>query len=264
MEVTVGTDTLGTYSLTDNPNEVFSFSKSNDAAGLIKLSVSQKNTSLAIYLVSIEIVYESDPYAIITIGESGYATYASSNALDFSQVTDADDQPADIVAYVVPVYYSNSQVGLLRTGGDSNCDDRTVAANTGIVVKGAAGTYHVNYSDEPGNYFGNLLKPVIGTIILEPTDGDYTNFVLTADGFRPLSQAGSFGPNKAYLQIPTSFVTSHNITSFNFVEIEDVSGIEEAKTNQSAGQWYTIDGIRIDKPTQKGIYLHNGKKMVIK
>jgi hypothetical protein len=32
-----------------------------------------------------------------------------------------------------------------------------------------------------------------------------------------------------------------------------------------AGAWYTLDGVRLDKvPTRRGIYLFNGKKLVIK
>ena len=30
------------------------------------------------------------------------------------------------------------------------------------------------------------------------------------------------------------------------------------------GAWYTINGVRVDQPTKKGLYIHNGKKIVIK
>lgn len=30
------------------------------------------------------------------------------------------------------------------------------------------------------------------------------------------------------------------------------------------GEWYTVGGVRIDKPTKKGLYIHNGKKVVLK
>lgn len=30
------------------------------------------------------------------------------------------------------------------------------------------------------------------------------------------------------------------------------------------GEWYTINGVRVDQPTKKGLYIHNGKKIVIK
>lgn len=31
------------------------------------------------------------------------------------------------------------------------------------------------------------------------------------------------------------------------------------------GPWYSLDGVKLDKaPTRKGLYIHNGKKVVIK
>jgi hypothetical protein len=30
------------------------------------------------------------------------------------------------------------------------------------------------------------------------------------------------------------------------------------------GEWYTINGVRVDQPTKKGLYIHNGRKVVIK
>lgn len=34
--------------------------------------------------------------------------------------------------------------------------------------------------------------------------------------------------------------------------------------NVTDGQWYTLGGMRIDKPTTKGIYVRNGKKFIVK
>ena len=221
--------------------EDFYFTNTNGAMGTIKVKFEQSSTA-AFYLSYIEITYEVEMAtdATITIGESGYATYASDTA-----------------------YYSNGLVSLLKAGGNAICEDRTVAANTGLIVKGAPGTYHVAFSDEAGNYFANLLKPVISAITLQPTEGEYTNFVLTADGFNPTT-GGSFGPNKAYLQIPTKFITDHQINTFSLAEDEDVSGIEETVTDRQSDEWYTLGGLRISQPRQKGLYLHNGRKVVVK
>jgi hypothetical protein len=41
------------------------------------------------------------------------------------------------------------------------------------------------------------------------------------------------------------------------------SRIEELKS--AAAEWYTLDGRRLSqKPTQKGLYIHNGRKEVLK
>ena len=44
-----------------------------------------------------------------------------------------------------------------------------------------------------------------------------------------------------------------------------ISPAEIKEITESAGAWYTINGVRLNsKPTQKGLYIHNGRKVVIK
>ncbi|MBQ6379955.1 MAG: hypothetical protein IJJ56_14365 [Prevotella sp.] len=38
----------------------------------------------------------------------------------------------------------------------------------------------------------------------------------------------------------------------------------ETITNNRDDEWFTISGQRIDKPTKKGLYIHNGRKVVVK
>ena len=43
-----------------------------------------------------------------------------------------------------------------------------------------------------------------------------------------------------------------------------INSITADKLQKSEGAWYTINGQRVAQPTQKGLYIHNGKKIVIK
>lgn len=43
-------------------------------------------------------------------------------------------------------------------------------------------------------------------------------------------------------------------TGINAVDVDQLNG----------GTFYTLDGVRIDKPTKKGLYIRNGKKIIIK
>ena len=38
-------------------------------------------------------------------------------------------------------------------------------------------------------------------------------------------------------------------------EREDVS---------NAGDWYTVNGVKIEKPVRKGLFIRNGKKEIVK
>ena len=55
---------------------------------------------------------------------------------------------------------------------------------------------------------------------------------------------------------------------FDFTKVESsTTGIDEV-VNQSAklndGKYYTLSGQRVEKPTAGGIYIHNGRKFVVK
>ena len=48
----------------------------------------------------------------------------------------------------------------------------------------------------------------------------------------------------------------------DIMEFEGIQGVKVVQTTDD--RWFTIDGRQIDKPTQKGLYIHNRKKVVVK
>jgi hypothetical protein len=67
-----------------------------------------------------------------------------------------------------------------------------------------------------------------------------------------------------YLQVPVSTPNSARTLSIKggdgTTAIESVDWIESSDTDR----WYDMQGRRIERPTKTGIYLNNGKKVVIK
>lgn len=56
-----------------------------------------------------------------------------------------------------------------------------------------------------------------------------------------------------------------NITKDFSVDVEDASDINTVTMQDTPEIWYTIDGIHLDaKPTQPGVYVVNGQKVIIK
>ena len=49
------------------------------------------------------------------------------------------------------------------------------------------------------------------------------------------------------------------------VSLGGAAGIEDiAADNEDHGAWYTLDGVKVnEKPTAKGLYIHNGKKVIV-
>lgn len=85
------------------------------------------------------------------------------------------------------------------------------------------------------------------------------------------AQAEDLGVGTAYDNIGTASGSKAFAPAFMllFDESDDnaitgISDITTAKGNSVASQgWYTLQGVRIPKPTQRGIYIYNGKKVVV-
>ena len=90
---------------------------------------------------------------------------------------------------------------------------------------------------------------------------------------------GSIAINGAYLSIKSSYVGSDDSSSSpalvfysDLTETDETDGSETTGINNALaagdadadGAYYTLQGMRIAKPTVKGIYIHNGKKMIVK
>ena len=166
--------------------------------------------------------------AVITIGESGYATFSSDKALDFSKVTGENGKTAELTAFIGSSFFENGYLAITKAGGNRICPDKTVNPNIGLIVKGKPGIYHVQYADGATNYFSSLLTPTVEPATLQTTDGATTTFVLTEDGcFSPVTNGDdSLGPNSAYLKVPTKFCKANHIEKFMLGEVEEEKSIK--------------------------------------
>lgn len=104
-------------------------------------------------------------------------------------------------------------------------------------------------------------------------------------GFWLSNGTGAFYYNSAYLPIPEATAKKMNLgvsyndfdpttlakkvpgVIFDFANVGGTTGINEV-VNQSTklndGKYYTLSGQQVEKPTAGGIYIHNGKKYIVK
>ena len=137
-----------------------------------------------------------------------------------------------------------------------------VPAGTGLLMTGTAGSIYVfplTSRDATADLSGNKLVGVtkdtdLGTL----TDGN-SHYVYDHDGFR-LQSTGTIAANKAYLSLPNAGNAKINVSLGGAT-----TGIEDiAADNEDHGAWYTLDGVKVnEKPTVKGLYIHNGKKVIV-
>ena len=70
--------------------------------------------------------------------------------------------------------------------------------------------------------------------------------------------------HKAWLALPKSLFQGSGAPFLGLPGWEDTTGIVPVGVNPEDGEWYTLQGLKIGKkPTTKGVYIHNGKKVLI-
>lgn len=159
-----------------------------------------------------------------------------------------------------------------------------VSAGTPLYLKGPKAKYTITSAATQAVYANMLVgNNTDAAITIQPTDGEYTNLFLSNSGFSTFTEPRETGAHKAYLQVLTSYRTaaaSRGIGQNNVVYDEKVAevfkvivdGEDDGVTAisrvaaETVGNdaWYNLSGQRISAPTKKGLYIKNGKKIVVK
>lgn len=129
----------------------------------------------------------------------------------------------------------------------------------------------IAFGDEQ-RYANNMLVPVTWRANFKNTK-DYTYYILHNGEFRLVANNDSrVSPNKAVLKVPNSLFTGNPSAARSFaisgIEDQDEATAISAALNDGPATgndaWYSISGQRIDQPTAPGIYIRNGKKVIVK
>lgn len=188
----------------------------------------------------------------VTIGSSKYAAFCSNCALDFSGT--------EVKAYKAKV--DGGKVVLTKVD--------EVPANTGVILYGDADDYDVPVIASAAAVTENELIGVTTRTLVEwetGGDGKY-NYILQNGQFKKAAAGGHLKANRAYLH------TSYDVTSagardyleFSFEGEEETTGVNEVTTTNltnNTNEYFNLAGQKVLNPT-KGLYIVNGKKVVIK
>lgn len=182
----------------------------------------------------------------ITLSESGLGTFCNSKTVKM---------PEGLTAYTATV--DNNAVTLTKV------EDGIIPAGNGVVLSGEASkSYDIEVTTSDKTKLGS--NELVGTIERTPIENDYS-FVLVYDKdqaksyFKNFKNGAYLPAGKAYLAIPTATQDA----KFHIV-IDATSGINAIENGSKANKaYYTLDGQKAIAP-QKGVYIHCGKKVVIK
>lgn len=177
-----------------------------------------------------------------------YATFSSASACEFAG--------ADV--FTVNVEGENIVLNEVAS--------KQVPANTGVLVKSTANAVTVTrLKSAPAIEGTNLLKPASEKM----TEGfkfyklAYDNYTeKTGLGFYwGAAEGGAFTvkPGLAYLAVPQA--QAANVKGFSFDGTQ--TGINGVEATAAKGAIYNLNGQRVEK-AQRGIYIQNGKKFIVK
>ena len=200
----------------------------------------------------------------VTMNGLGIMSYASDNALDFSNISD------------LTAHYASGFAATANNAGVLTMTQvETTPAGEGLMLKGTANeTFYVPalFNLTPEALTGNNLKGLTKIAEVETTEGDYTNFILSQQNgviaWYPLAAKYALKAHSAYLQLLTNDVFTGDGTRAISMEFEDgvtTGFIQIATDDVEDGDWYGIDGVKFNqKPTQRGVYINNGRKVIVK
>lgn len=202
------------------------------------ITVKASNSNIILDYILLEKIAD-----IATVSEAGYATYVPT-----SNVT----RPENATAYTVKV--NNNKITLNRI------ESTVLKANQGFLIAGEPTTYTFNFTDETADILDNDLKAA--TENMTATGTQYALAVLSSGkvGFAKVKAGETIPAGKAYLEVSESeaknafFVIGNETTA-----IKDIN----AQKDNTDGTYYSLQGVKTNKPAQ-GLYIHNGKKVIIK
>lgn len=181
----------------------------------------------------------------VSVTEAGYATYATKHNVEV---------PSDVKVMTVKVNAAGTAIELNEVKANT-----VIPAKTGILVKAAQGDYNFAVTSKEGTPLEN--NNLVAATADEASNGT-TYFALTKIGdkvgFALVEKDVVIPAGKAYLE-----VTKKGEAAKFFGLDGEATGINSVKTAKADGAYYTLEGVKTTKPV-KGLYIHNGKKIVVK
>jgi len=255
------------FKFENGQNETYKISHSDDVwgnSGAFKIAHSSigateyKITVYAnrgnVYYLKVDIV--SMP---VKIGPWGYTTFSCNRALDLSTVNNAyyvASNPTESVKLVQTTGTVPAGVGLVLYGEQDAeinipvAETASATAISGNLLVGCPNGASLTKDNTPG--YGNVY-----VLVNTNTQAEFQNVKDWLDKNNTLT----IPAGKAYLQATGS---GSGAPSFSIELGDETTGImETVRETTTNNQYYTLDGRRVAQPT-KGLYIVNGKKVIIK
>ena len=149
--------------------------------------------------------------------------------------------------------------------------DKNIPAGTGVIIEGNSGTYKFPIIDEadplpagaPNSLLDGCVENTPVASLFAQTPGIIYTLGRSKESYINFFKytGTTLNANKAYYLLPEGSNAKSLTISFD----GEATGIRNADTDVVDGAWYTIEGVQVQgKPMRKGLYIHNGKTIIVK
>ena len=187
----------------------------------------------------------------VTVSDAGYATFSWPRTLDFSKT--------GLKVYRAAVLEELDKDTEQMT--TALIEDGIVAAYEGVLLKGSAGKYNPTTTDETPTPADNFFIGTAGGEVIPTAEQHYYVFAQKQNGntgFYKVQTGVTIPQYKAYLNLDGDY------SRITFDLAEETTGIRDLQ-NGSTDELYDLRGVKMNSQKQrKGVYIQNGKKVVIK
>ena len=258
----------------------------NNRVSVYRLGDKDKDLTFCVYnckLYRIAIVKDNKTIGSATQNYIKYATYSQSYPVDYS-LNERLNGTA-VTAYSVSADYQSNATSVNFTELPNNQS----ASDEGVILKtsGNLGENHPIFTTDVNTIPQKLTSNALVGTGDEATKFDdakkdgYQNYILTTKYFHLDKEdqvidgtqqcfyklvKGNVNRNFAYLQLknPSNANAKTIIYLDWFGDTTGIHGMTAPSQVTSGKTYYTLDGRKVTSPTQKGIYIINGKKIIIK
>ena len=250
-------------------NTTLEYNGSNQTVNVTKVMAGTIEVSSNYYTVSGNTQKDADTYTVTVTAKTDIANNFTGRATTTftikKRTKSASDFNFQVNSYVT--FYDANEDWLLPEGlsayivtgvGETEITTTQVSyikKGVPVLVKNAAGA-NINDTNEATGFDGNKLKYAADAV--SATGKEY---VLYKDAFVKATLNTNIPQGKCYLDLGTNAArASYGISHGD----GDNTGIKDVMMNEDQdGKWYDLQGRRIEKPTKKGLYIRNGKTVVI-
>lgn len=233
--------------------KTFTVTFSPEAEGTYEATVTVQTEGLADQTVTLTGV-ASKGWVDVAVGKYGLTTLYTDVPLE---IPDDED--------LLGVFYAYDM-----SGGEVRLKSirNSFEAETGVIIMANQGTYRFPVATGTVKTVSdNILQGSLEPLATSSIGGNVLTLGMGSNGYIGFYKytGATLAAGKVYLVEPTGEAKAMSLVVDNFDGTATAIGSITGKAEEQKDEWFTLQGVRLDgKPAGKGVFIHNGRKELVK